>query len=124
MAIRCVVVAVVCLFGTSVNALTMQECRAQYKADQAPKEGLALAGLLTNRSTAALTLMPPSPRAHHHTCEGGRPCLGTAVMLEGGMTYAGIKLPANLIKEWSAWLVDSPLYLKVANIRELTTGRR
>ena len=28
---------VVCLFGTSVKALTMEECRAQYKADMAPK---------------------------------------------------------------------------------------
>jgi hypothetical protein len=28
-----VIVVVACLFGTSVNALTMEECRAQYKAD-------------------------------------------------------------------------------------------
>jgi hypothetical protein len=28
---------VICLFGTSVNALTMEECRARYKADMAPK---------------------------------------------------------------------------------------
>ena len=40
MMFRClVVVVVVCLFGTSVNALTMQECRAQYKADLGPKGG-------------------------------------------------------------------------------------
>jgi hypothetical protein len=37
--IRCLVAVVaVCLFGTSANALTMEECRAQYKADMAPKE--------------------------------------------------------------------------------------
>ena len=41
MLIRCLVAVVaVCLFGTSANAqtLTMEECRAQYKADMAPKE--------------------------------------------------------------------------------------
>jgi hypothetical protein len=39
MMIRCLVAVVaVCLFGTSANALTMEECRAQYKADMAPKE--------------------------------------------------------------------------------------
>jgi hypothetical protein len=32
-----VTVAAVCFFGTPVNALTMEECRAQYKADLAPK---------------------------------------------------------------------------------------
>ena len=32
-----VTVAAVGLFGTPVNALTMEECRAQYKADLAPK---------------------------------------------------------------------------------------
>ena len=38
MVIRCLVTVVaVCLFGTSVNALTMEECRAKYKADLAPK---------------------------------------------------------------------------------------
>jgi hypothetical protein len=38
MLIRCLVpVVVLCLFGTSVNALTMEECRGQYKADMAPK---------------------------------------------------------------------------------------
>ena len=38
MVIRCLVTVVaVCLFGTSANALTMEECRAQYKADMAPK---------------------------------------------------------------------------------------
>ena len=37
--IRCLVAVVaVCLFGNSANALTMEECRAQYKADMAPKE--------------------------------------------------------------------------------------
>ena len=36
MVIRCLVtVAAVCLFGTSVNALTIEECRAQYKAEKA-----------------------------------------------------------------------------------------
>jgi hypothetical protein len=40
MVIRCLVIFVVaCLFGTSVNALTMQECRAQYKADLGHKGG-------------------------------------------------------------------------------------
>ena len=38
MVIRCLVsVVAVCLFGTSANALTMEECRAQYKTDMAPK---------------------------------------------------------------------------------------
>ena len=38
MVIRCLVTVVaVCLFGTSVNALTMEECRTQYKADVASK---------------------------------------------------------------------------------------
>ena len=38
MMIRCLVAVVaVCLFGTSANALTMEECKAQYKADMAPK---------------------------------------------------------------------------------------
>jgi hypothetical protein len=41
--IRCLVAVVVCLFATSVNAvtsvnaLTMEECRTQYKADMAPR---------------------------------------------------------------------------------------
>jgi hypothetical protein len=40
MMIRCLfIVVVVCFFGTSVNALTMQECRAKYKADLGPKGG-------------------------------------------------------------------------------------
>jgi len=41
--VRLVTVAAICLFGTSANALTMDECRAQYKADQAAaKKGLAM----------------------------------------------------------------------------------
>jgi hypothetical protein len=37
MLIRCLVAVVaVCLFGTSANALTQKECRAQYKADIGP----------------------------------------------------------------------------------------
>jgi hypothetical protein len=36
--IRCLVTVVaVCLFGMSANALKMEDCRAQYKADMAPK---------------------------------------------------------------------------------------
>lgn len=39
MVVRCLVTAVaVCLFGTAVNALTMEECRAQYKADMANRK--------------------------------------------------------------------------------------
>jgi len=38
MVIRCLVmVVVVCLFGTPLNAMTMQECKARYKADLGPK---------------------------------------------------------------------------------------
>jgi hypothetical protein len=38
MVIRCLATVVaVGLFGTSANALTMKECRAQYKADLSPK---------------------------------------------------------------------------------------
>ena len=32
-----VALAAISLFGTSATALTMEECRAQYKADMAPK---------------------------------------------------------------------------------------
>ena len=32
------IVAAICLFGTSANAMTMEECRAQYKADVAAKD--------------------------------------------------------------------------------------
>jgi hypothetical protein len=43
MAIRCLVTVVaVCLFGTSANALTMEECRAQYKADIVSKGGAGI----------------------------------------------------------------------------------
>ncbi|WFU46001.1 hypothetical protein QA640_45320 (plasmid) [Bradyrhizobium sp. CB82] len=34
---RLVIVAAISVFGTSAHALTMQECRAQYKADAAAK---------------------------------------------------------------------------------------
>jgi hypothetical protein len=34
---RLVIVAALCLFGTSANALTMEECKAKYKADLATK---------------------------------------------------------------------------------------
>jgi len=38
MVIRCLMtVVVVCLLGTPVNAMTMEECKAQYKADLGPK---------------------------------------------------------------------------------------
>jgi hypothetical protein len=40
MAVRFILTVVgVCFFGAPVNALTMQECRAQYKADLGPKGG-------------------------------------------------------------------------------------
>ena len=46
MVIRCLVTVVaVCLFGTSVNVLTMEECRAQHKADMVPKG--AARGMIT-----------------------------------------------------------------------------
>ena len=32
------IVAAICLFGTSANAMTVEECRAQYKADFAARE--------------------------------------------------------------------------------------
>jgi hypothetical protein len=36
---RTVIVAAISLFGTSANALSMQECRTQYKADHANRRG-------------------------------------------------------------------------------------
>jgi hypothetical protein len=71
MVVRClVIVVVVCLFGTSVNALTMQECRAQYKAHlgHGPKGGASInwhdyqvkrCGIDPNASAPT-----PSPSAH------------------------------------------------------------
>jgi hypothetical protein len=42
MVIRCLVAVVaVCLFGTSANAVTQKECRAQYKADNIGPNGTA-----------------------------------------------------------------------------------
>jgi hypothetical protein len=38
MVILCLVIVVgICSLGTPVNALTMEECRIQYKTDMAPK---------------------------------------------------------------------------------------
>jgi hypothetical protein len=57
MVVRCLVIVVaVCLFGTSVNALTMQECRAQYKAHlgHGPKGGaLIRAAMIAHRADHA-----------------------------------------------------------------------
>ena len=61
------IVAALCLFGTSASALTMEECRAKYKAEKAA-EGPALPGLIIRKSVAALTPRPlrrnqPLPRS-------------------------------------------------------------
>jgi hypothetical protein len=69
MAIRCVVVAVVCLFGTSVNALTMQECRAQYKADLGPKGGAGISWPAYQAKYCGIdpNASAPTPRRSAHT---------------------------------------------------------
>ena len=72
MVIRCLVAVVaVCLFGTSVNALTVEDCRAQYKADMAPKGAARMTwhdyqvkrcGIDSNASS--LTPKPSAPIKH------------------------------------------------------------
>jgi len=72
MTIRClVIVVVVCLFGASVNALTMQECRAQYKADLSPKGGAPMSWVDyqvkrcgINPKASAPTPRPSAPMKH------------------------------------------------------------
>jgi hypothetical protein len=41
---RLAIVAALCLFGTSASALTMEECRAKYKAamDKSTKSGIGM----------------------------------------------------------------------------------
>jgi hypothetical protein len=44
--------------------------------------------------------------------------------LESDATNAGKHRRAILVKEWSAWLLDGPLYLKVPDVHDLGIGRR
>ena len=61
------IVAALCLFGTSASALTMEECRAKYKAEKAAGRA-AIVWLIFSKSVAALTPRPlrrnqPLPRS-------------------------------------------------------------
>jgi hypothetical protein len=70
MVIRClVIVVVVCLFGTSVDALTMQECRAQYKAHLGPKGGASISwhDYQVKRCGIDPNASAPTPRRSAHT---------------------------------------------------------
>jgi hypothetical protein len=72
MVVRClVIVVVVCLFGTSVNALTMQECRAQYKAHlgTGPKGGALMSwhDYQVERCGIDPNASAPTPRSSAHT---------------------------------------------------------
>ena len=62
---RLVIVAAISLFGTSANALSMQECRAQYKADHADrgKERISWADYQAKRCGINPKANTPTPRA-------------------------------------------------------------
>ena len=58
------IVAAICLFGTSADAMTMEECRAQYKADYAGKKSGAIpwADYQVKRCGIAPKASAPTPK--------------------------------------------------------------